>query len=206
MEFTALRPKIWQHLFEVYKTHKNNNLPLEEIQKILIEDISSYGFDEKQSEKIIKYCLKLFSEKDLDASSLEAKITLTDYNKLLEIAKEEKNADILRLITSFLVYQRENQHPSGWIKYDKKVIMYLASLTKKKVSEQERLTNRLHNVYNMNMQVVGSTNPIPCFKFEWHEEPITDDDPDNPEITIGFMTPQSIIDFVKTIRKESKED
>ena len=152
-----------------------------------------------------------------------AGLTVGDQTLLSEaIVKEDPQ--IARLLVAFAAYARAYPHSSNWIHYDKKTIMYLAGLEKLRVQEQQSLTNYLHEHYNLNMQVVGSTQPIPCFRFEWQaSQPrvstLVDEDgvvivkedgtPANPLIILGPLTPKTISTYVEQFQKlkeEKKQD
>ena len=138
-----------------------------------------------------------------------ASLTLCDQAIILEALTKE-TPEISRLLVAFATYARAHPHSSNWIHYDKKTIMYLAGLEKLRVQDQQSLTNHLHEHYGLNMQVVGSTQPIPCFRFEWQvaQPPITasvdengeileGSDTSNPLIALGALTPTTISNYVK---------
>ena len=75
------------------------------------------------------------------------------------------------LLVAFTAHALSNYHPSGWIKYDKKAIIALARLSKLPMSEQEKLTQQLHFSFGIDMRVVGSAQPIPCYALPWLSPP-----------------------------------
>ena len=75
------------------------------------------------------------------------------------------------LLVAFTAHALSNYHPSGWIKYDKKAIISLARLGKLSMAEQEKLTQQLHSSFGINMRVVGSAQPIPCYALPWLSSP-----------------------------------
>lgn len=106
--------------------------------------------------------------------------------------KDKYSSEIFKLMISFTAFARANPHPNGWIKYDQKskdIIFFLASCAKKDQKSKEWLTSTLHLRYNLNMRVVGSTQPIPCFQLAWQTQPLLDPD---FLICIGAKTPLTI--------------
>lgn len=101
---------------------------------------------------------------------------LSDINYLKDIITRDKGQwgpDIFKLLISFACFARANPHPNGWIKYDSKskdLIFLVASCFKKEKKYKEYLTNTLHLLYHLDMRVVGSTQPIPCFKLKWMQD------------------------------------
>lgn len=93
--------------------------------------------------------------------------------------KNEPNGEVFRvgkdpaadLLVAFTAHALSNYHPSGWIKYDKKAIIALARLSKLPMAEQEKLTQQLHSSFGIDMRVVGSAQPIPCYALPWLSSP-----------------------------------
>lgn len=117
-----------------------------------------------------------------------------------------ENKKIMKLILSLAFLYRLNFHHSGWVKYDRKAAFYLAGLSKIPVSEQEMLINIIHHYYGLNMRVVGSNNPIPCYQFTWSDvqPPTPNSNVDAPGSTtdlidLGPLTPDTIESLVTAI-------
>ena len=153
-----------------------------------------------------------------ELSEKSAGLTVCDQT-LLSGALAQEDPQVARLLVAFATYARAYPHSSNWIHYDKKTIMYLAGLDKLRVQEQQSLTNYLHEHYSLNMQVVGSTQPIPCFRFEWQasqprvstlvdEDGVVivkeDDTPANPLIILGPLTPTTISTYVEQFQQLKK--
>lgn len=81
----------------------------------------------------------------------------------------------IKLLAAFLTEVMTNYHPTGWLRYNRKSIFSLASVNTRSVADQEKITKKLHDHYQLLMRVVGSNQPIPCFKFSWFEAPTTED-------------------------------
>ena len=113
--------------------------------------------------------------------------------------RDKYDVELFRLLVSFAAYARANPHPKQWIKCDakdKNSIFYLASCGNLPAKDKEILTNTLHLVYNMNMRVVGSNQPTPCFKFDWQANQSPIEEEDNCLVEIGKACPSTIVDFV----------
>lgn len=111
----------------------------------------------------------------------------------------KNNEDLRRLLLAFLIFYHDNFHPTGWVRYDRKNIFFLAGLQKASAKTQERLTSYLHKNYGLEMRVVGSNQPIPCFRFEWAAE----NEGKEPRIKLGAFTPETVKKSVENIKKIS---
>lgn len=127
-------------------------------------------------------------------SSPDAIVSLEDYKKFEEFiaADTEATPSIKKLLLSFIIFYRLNYHPSGWIKYDKKNIFYLAGISKLSTAQQEKMTNYLHSHYGLNMRVVGSNQPTTCYNMYWLQDQPPVGSVNNPMITLGKLTPEDI--------------
>lgn len=136
-----------------------------------------------------------------------------DIDKISQFIKDDQDKfppEIFKLLISFAAFSRANFHPNGWIKYDQKskdYIFYLASVIKKDQKYKEYLTNTLHLIYNLNMRVVGSTQPIPCFQLGW-QEPISSPETgaSNYLVMIGENSPESIDNFFEFLQNNNSID
>lgn len=205
-QFMKLQPKSWQAIYSLYLSHVDDPDAAENFVNLLTEELITRGISPDQAALIAPTLLKTFIQPDLHTSFIEsddteeAKLSLQDIKLLKEKLLHESSPEIRRLLVTFLVYARSNPHPSFWIKYDRKVINFLASIQKLKVSEQNLLTMRLHTLYNLDMQVVGSNQPIPCFRISWQaDQQPPADTPENPLVLLGPLNPATITSFVKQI-------
>lgn len=114
----------------------------------------------------------------------------------------DEDRNVQRLVLAFLLYYHANYHPSGWIRYDKKSIFYLANCQKLPTSLQENLTRYIHTTYNLNMRVVGSNQPIPCYSLDWAKpEPDDSGIEDTPDI-LGELSPEFLESYLSQLCKE----
>lgn len=91
------------------------------------------------------------------------------------------------LLMSLLIQYRRNWHPKGWVHYDRGAIMHMAGLDAASARAKEGLTSYLHSEYGLEMQVIGSNNPIPCFRLAWAES--QPESPSNPRVDLGPYSP-----------------
>ena len=207
IEFTELKPRIWQQLHSIYEAHAS--LAPKEIAALLVPPLENAGFSAADSTRIAEAFVRSFdaiakakelgeddSSPDYESvSSPSGKIrlilSLLDINCLRAMLSDEPSYDARRLLVAFATWDRAHPHPSGWVRYDRPAIMCLAGLSGLRPSEQEALTQLLHRSYGLDMQVVGSNSPIPCFRLSWMEEEPTIGQ-SNPTQDIGPLTPASV--------------
>lgn len=214
-EFLQLQPKKWKEIYSLYfDISQYINIPTREEQ---INNIKKYlmerDFDDAMATYIANTLLDSFNrsfknyfiEQDENPENTEAKLTIQDIQQLKARLLHESSPDVRRLLVAYLVYARANPHPSNWIKNDKKVIHFLASIQKLKVSDQILLTNRLHNLYNLDMRVVGSNQPIPCFRISWQADQPAPNTEENFLVYLGPLNPATIKAFAEQIPYEPEE-
>lgn len=207
IEFTELKPRIWQQLQSIYEAHAS--LTSKEITELLIPPLENAGFSAADSARVADAFVRSFDAiaearaRGEDDSSPEYEsafspsgrvrltLSLLDVNCLRAMLADEPSYDARRLLVAFVAWDRAHPHPSGWIRYDRPAIMCLAGLSGLRPSEQETLTQLLHRSYGLDMQVVGSNSPIPCFRLSWlaEEEPIGQS---NPIQDVGPLAPASV--------------
>ena len=205
-QFMQLQPRKWKDIYTTY-IQSIDQTPEERSQKV-IDYLTSVGFSDEQASSIAASLIKTFtddlSNTFIDSDQEEACLSIQDIKLLKEKLLHEPSKDIRRLLVTLLVYARANPHPSFWIHYDKKVINFLASIHKLKVSDQNLLTIQLHNLYNLDMQVVGSVQPIPCYRISWQAEQPPIEDASNPLVLIGPLNPATIASFTDSIPYEEQ--
>ena len=209
-EFLSIQPRGWKTIYSLYYNTLDKT---PEERRAIIKNylIIEKGFTEEHAEQVTAKVLKTFTE-ELPAKFVEndetqeARLSLQDIKLLKEKLLHEPSAEVRRLLVSFLVFARANPHPSFWIKNDKKVINFLASIDKMRTQDQILLTNRLHTLYNLDMQVVGSNQPIACFRISWQAEQSPIDSDDNPGVLIGPLNPATIKLFVESIPYEEEKE
>lgn len=85
------------------------------------------------------------------------------YNDEIEYLKTCTNDEVRKLLYSFLIYSKLYPHESNWIKYDKDAIFELSGL---ECSDNKRVLLFSDCLkYKIDLTVIGSKNPIICFKF-----------------------------------------
>lgn len=207
VEFTELKPRIWQQLYSIYEAH--SSLTPKEIADLLVPPLENVGFSSGDSARIAEAFVRSFdaiaeakelgeddSSPDYESASspsgkIRLALSLLDINCLRTKLAGEPSYDARRLLVAFAAWDRAYPHPSGWIRYDRSAIMCLAGLSGLRPSEQEALTQLLHRSYGLDMQVVGSNSPIPCFRLSWlEEEPPAGQS--NPLQDVGPLAPASV--------------
>lgn len=209
-DFLSIQPRGWKTIYSLYYNTLDKT---PEERRTIIKNYLLFekGFTEEHAEQVTAKVLKTFTE-ELPSKFVEndetqeARLSLQDIKLLKEKLLHEPSAEVRRLLVSFLVFARANPHPSFWIKNDKKVINFLASIDKMRTQDQILLTNRLHTLYNLDMQVVGSNQPIACFRISWQAEQSPIDSDDNPGVLIGPLNPATIKLFVESIPYEEEKE
>lgn len=175
---------------------------------------SSFSFTPTVAERIAAHILDLFpqvqdietqyiinTDTDIDANTATQPttptifITLKDYERFIEkiqLANTPPTEQLKSLLFSFMVFYRDNYHPTGWVRYDRKNIFYLAGLSSLSTQKQEKLVNKLHDHFGLDMRVVGSNQPIPCFKINWLYDQDDVSTPKNPLLSFGPFTPKNL--------------
>ena len=228
-DFIELKPKEWQAAFHFYSSLSSALSPSEKEYCML-----SYLLQQKITEKALQpVATRLISTFDLILSSASSStsqniidtdfcLSVQDVNFLstaISLNTSGAPKELFYLLTAYAVYARAYPHPNGWIKCDsksKETLFHIASCSKLSTKQKEALTNTLHSIYNLNMRVIGSNQPIPCFQFPWQVSqpvPVDDINSENPLVSIGPQTPDSIKKFVdtfyvdpaKTTRKTSRK-
>lgn len=202
-EFLDLQPRIWRDLYTLSIIQDTDT---DTLTSQLQSELEARGFTPDKASTLAPSLVKFFKnikkEDFINPNEEEATLSTYDIRLLKEKLLHEPSSEVRRLLVAFFVYSRANPHPSFWIKYDRKVIMFLASLQKLKVSEQIILTNHLHSLYNLDMRVVGSNQPTPCFRFEWQATEPPTDSPDNSLVLIGPLNPATIKSFAEALPYE----
>lgn len=210
IEFTELKPRIWRQLHSIYEAHKGADPAPESLAALLVPPLENAGFSAGDSAKIAASFVRSFDaigdakalgdapdapdyeSADSPSGRLRLTLSLLDVNCLRAMLADEPSCDARRLLVAFAAWDRANPHPSGWIRYDRAAIMCLAGLTHLRPSEQEALTQLLHRSHGLDMQVVGSNSPIPCFRLSWLEEEPPIGSPANPAQDMGPLAPASV--------------
>lgn len=193
-----LEPYTWRFLYDIYKSKGGSVSPSESLFAIQDALSSSLGFSRQAASCIATLYFPAFQRAEVaESRSRVLLINPIDIKNLNNTFYEhrETSPDIRRLLTAFAVYAAMNPHHSHWIKYDRKFIFYISGLDTKKPSVQESLVKTLHDTYHLDFQVVGSNNPIACFRLPWHEGHLI---VPSENIIIGDCNPAVLSSFVQT--------
>ena len=197
--FMQLENKEIQDTYAAYKEiiSSQPDITPREIRQQLSSFVSvTYSLSTPLSDKVAKNLYDLYSSPDYLSQFIAPEtdvlyLSASDLSLFFDkISSEASNPDqhlanqIRSLLLSFIVHYRMNYHPSGKIQYDRKSIFYLAGLSKLPSVQQQALTQYLHIHYNLDMYVVGSNRPIPCFALPWLEQSSPD-----PIIKFGPLEP-----------------
>ena len=224
-QFLELQTPEIQYLYSVYKDCLKQKLSIAEIRTTMIKTLmEKYNFSQQISltifnEVMLFFCSPQFTDTYITtitdeetltkiAAHLNKKIntprislTLKDYERFTEKTSidDQMTNQLKRLLLSFIVFYRDNYHSTGWVRYDRNNIFYLAGLSKLSLKQQEKLVNYLHLNYNLDMRVVGSTQPIPCYKIDWLYDQENVGKMSNPFLSFGPMSPQNLKSVVDKI-------
>lgn len=219
-DFFNLKSREFKDLYYLYLDLGAAKSSEKEIKKALSESMkTSFKFPESVSEKVATILYDKFSSPSFEATFCDlynktnkAKVSLDDttkddseikqkyfistldYERFQQMTSVDPHisAPIKHLLLALMSVYRRNFHHSGWIKYDRKTIFYLAGLQGMSVKDSEELTNYLHQEYGFEMQVVGSNSPIPCFKFLWMFDQPQPGSHINPFLDFGDLSPETI--------------
>lgn len=198
-EFIKLQTKEVQDFYAMFLDMKAKDATAEAIiERFSVELRARYDFGDKAEAVATRLCDKFsgefFADRFVDPSKESAVITKCDYDRFWEYtaADEEITPQMRALLMSFIIAYRHNYHPSGWIKYDKKNIFYLADLANLSSARQTAMTNYLHAKYGLNMRVVGSNQPTPCFGFDWLNDQPPVGSEANDLINLGPLSPSTV--------------
>ena len=224
--FLKLYPDEIQHVYAIFKKGVSLSLPRAEVEKNIAAFIQErYSLKAPVSQPAASSIYDQLSSPDFqeslindDSAALTADTTiprkttkivlsLEDYQRYVETTQtceifaptHAQSAALKSLLLAFVCFYRRSHHPTGWIRYDKKNIFYLAGLTKISSAQQEKLTAALHAHCGLDMRVVGSNQPIPCFTISWlRDQPIAGTT-DNPLLTLSDMSPEGIQEIISKI-------
>lgn len=223
-EFLELQTPEIQYLYSIYKTAIKEQHSIAEIRSVIIQAlVEKYGFSQPMSLIIFKEVMHFFSSPQFTDTYIDEEaltkiathvnkkisiprisLTLKDYERFNEKVSSDKDMtdQLKRLLLSFIVFYRDNYHPTGWVRYDRNNIFYLAGLSKISTKQQEKMVNYLHLNYNLDMRVVGSTQPIPCYKIDWLYDQENVGKMSNPFLSFGIMSPKNLSSVIEKINEQ----
>ena len=112
-------------------------------------------------------------ERGIFLSKLDIKIIQEAIDKIGHSPLTKEEFQRISLLTAFAAYARTHPHPKKWIRCsekDKQKIYNMAGFAKNMPTKEKlTLTAYMHSMYGMNMRVIGSTKPTPCYLFDWQE-------------------------------------
>ena len=187
-----------QYLVSLGFTEVDATKTIDSLYPYLLEKINYFIGKESDITAALFSSDELDSEANFDAFIYLSTEDIKQLSLFLQEDQDKYSEEVFKLLISFTAFARSNPHPNGWIKYDQKskdLIFYLASCTKKDQKYKEYLTNTLHLNYNLNMRVVGSTQPIPCFQLAW-QLPLKDQ---SVLVKIGENSPETIDTFYRVL-------
>ena len=227
-DFLELQTQELQIIYNIYKEIVNSDsfaalqTPEEQntyLKQQLVEKLSSsFSFPPTIAEKIATHIISLFpavtdiekqyiANTDADIQTETTPnifITLKDYERFMEkiqLSNTPPTDQLKSLLFSFMVFYRDNYHPTGWVRYDRKNIFYLAGLSRLSTQKQEKLVNNLHDHFGLDMRVVGSNQPIPCFKINWLYDQDDVSTPQNPLLSFGPFTPKNLKQIITKVNE-----
>lgn len=133
------------------------------IRETLIEAEKEFELDDKLFERAVDLLLNsaLLESQPVDEMMID--ISQQEYDFISQIGDRD-----VRILFAVLVYcARRNWHPTGWIKYDEQKVMELGGFKNRtRFLEVTQKASR----QGLDFRVVGSKNPILCFKLNWFDE------------------------------------
>ena len=132
----------------------------------LRESLSAFKTELGLSDGVFDEVINLISRTEIsEENKLETfSISIWEYEKLENI----EDAEIRKLCAVLLYFVRTSWHPTGWIRYDENKVMSFCGIKNHNFFldvVQGACTAGL-----LSFRVVGSKNPIVCFKLEIVEE------------------------------------
>lgn len=133
------------------------------IKELLLESEREFELDNKLFERV----LELLLGAELPNNSLEDERLINITQREYDFINQIQDVEVRLLFTVLLYCARENWHPTGWIKYDEQMVMQLGGFKnhKKFLEITQRAAKQ-----GLDFRVVGSKNPILCFKLSWFDE------------------------------------
>lgn len=105
-------------------------------------------------------------------------VPLDHYITLYELKpadqKKLNHSNLCKLLLSMISITRSFPHKNGWIRFDsniKSLTLIKAGLPKLSSKLTSSMLTIFHDYCGLDMRVVGSKNPVPCFRFTWQSLP-----------------------------------
>ena len=133
------------------------------IRETLIEAEKEFELDDKLFERAVDLLLNSAVLESQPVGEMMIDISQQEYDFISQISDRD-----VRILFAVLVYcARRNWHPTGWIKYDEQKVMELGGF--KNHTRFLEVTQKASR-QGLDFRVVGSKNPILCFKLNWFDE------------------------------------
>ena len=133
------------------------------IRETLIEAEKEFELDDKLFERAVDLLLNSAVLESQPVGEMMIDISQQEYDFISQIGDRD-----VRILFAVLVYcARRNWHPTGWIKYDEQMVMELGGF--KNHTRFLEVTQKASR-QGLDFRVVGSKNPILCFKLNWFDE------------------------------------
>ena len=133
------------------------------IRETLIEAEKEFELDDKLFERAVDLLLNSALLESQPVGETMIDISQQEYDFISQIGDRD-----VRILFAVLVYcARRNWHPTGWIKYDEQKVMELGGF--KNHTRFLEVTQKASR-QGLDFRVVGSKNPILCFKLSFFEE------------------------------------
>lgn len=201
-EFMGLQPHEFQDAYYLYLDLVAASSDKQTIlSSLTIKIVNAWNIVPAAAPKIAEHLYKqfsspLFSTKFMDSHGLEARAFMSsvDYERYISLTSADPHSSpaLRSFLLALIVNYRRNFHKSGWVKYDRKSLVYLSDIGAMSIKDQEELTCYLHTEYGLNMQVVGSNSPTPCYKIDWLFNQSQPGSHINPFYELGPLTPATI--------------
>ena len=132
----------------------------------LRESLSAFKTELGLSDGVFDEVINLISRTEIsEEDKLETfSISIWEYEKLENI----EDAEIRKLCAVLMYFVRTNWHSTGWIRYDEAKVMSLCEI--KNYGSFIDVVQRACAAGLLSFRVVGSKNPIICFKLDFVEE------------------------------------
>ena len=89
------------------------------------------------------------------------------YESEISHLKSVENADVRKILYLLLIIAKWSNHSSGWIRYDKKYLFNFWGFKYKDTEKTKVINECCKN--GLDLRVVGSKNPIICFKLDFRD-------------------------------------
>lgn len=125
--------------------------------------LMSIGMNRNIKSALTPELISMILKKNLKDSDLQGDFSAVNLYKLeLDYLFEQVEDDTVRkLLYLSLIVSKWNNHPSGWVRYDRESLFEFWDLHYSE--EEKKRLMILCNQYGLELRVIGSKNPIICF-------------------------------------------